>query len=446
MAQNKVPSKRETFSSNFGALMTMIGVAVGLGNVWRFPYMVGKFGGAAFVLFYLVAVFIIGIPALMAEWTLGRHTRKGPLGAFEKGRFPAGKYVGMFLFFIVLCAAGYYSNAIGWVGYYGISQVLNALGIKMNPAVILPPDRGFNATSLLLQLFMTGIVIFASAIVLTKGLKKGIEKVSKFIMPTLFAILIILIIRALTLPGAAEGVRWYMGGFRFKDLSGSVMAAALGQAIFSLSLGGTFMVVYGSYLDKSTSIPKNAIFTGIGDLLAGLLAGFAIFPAVFAFGLEPDSGPGLVFFTLPKIFSMMSAGWLFGLLFFLGLFGVAYLSDVAAFEVLVAGLTDNTRIGRTHAVWLICGIVYLLAIPPMINFKIFVPWDLIFGSGMQTLGATLAVITTVWCLKRSEALKEIADGSQKSLPLFLYWWMRIVIPCAVLFVGINWLFESVFHG
>ena len=142
----------------------------------------------------------------------------------------------------------------------------------------------------------------------------------------------------------------------------------------------------------------------------------------------------------------MSAGWLFGLLFFLGLFGVAYLSDVAAFEVLVAGLTDNTRIGRTHAVWLICGIVYLLAIPPMINFKIFVPWDLIFGSGMQTLGATLAVITTVWCLKRSEALKEIADGSQKSLPLFLYWWMRIVIPCAVLFVGINWLFESVFHG
>ena len=252
MAQDKVPSKRETFSSNFGALMTMIGVAVGLGNVWRFPYMVGKFGGAAFVLFYLVAVFIIGIPALMAEWTLGRHTRKGPLGAFEKGGFPAGKYVGMFLFFIVLCAAGYYSNAIGWVGYYGISQVLNALGVEMNPAVILPPDRGFNATSLLLQLFMTGIVIFASAIVLTKGLKKGIEKVSKFIMPTLFAILIILIIRALTLPGAAEGVRWYMGGFRFKDLSGSVMAAALGQAIFSLSLGGTFMVVYGSYLDKAT--------------------------------------------------------------------------------------------------------------------------------------------------------------------------------------------------
>ncbi len=446
MKRNRVPSRRETFSSNFGLLMTMIGVAVGLGNVWRFPYMVGKFGGVAFVLVYLVTVFTIGIPALMAEWTLGRHTRKGTLGAFEKGGFPFGKYVGMFLFFVVLCATGYYSNAIGWVGYYGINQVVNALGVKMNPAAILPPEGGFEATSFSLQLLMTGIVIFACAMVLTKGLKKGIEKVSKFITPTLFAIMIILIIRALTLPGAAEGVKWYMGGFRLKDVSGPVMAAALGQTIFSLSLGGTFMVVYGSYLDKSTSIPKNTTFTGIGDLLAGLLAGFAIFPAVFAFGLEPGSGPGLIFFTLPKIFSMMSAGWLFGLLFFLGLFGVAYLSDVAAFEVLVAGLTDNTGIRRARAVWLICGVVYLLAIPPMINFKIFIPWDLTFGSGMQTLGATLAVVTTVWCLKRSQALKELAEGSEKPFPVFLYWWMRIVIPCAVLFVGVHWLFESVFHN
>jgi NSS family neurotransmitter:Na+ symporter len=240
-------------------------------------------------------------------------------------------------------------------------------------------------------------------------------------------------------------LKWYIGDFKLKNLTGSVMAAALGHAIFSLSLGGTFMVIYGSYLANSTSIPKNSAFTAVGDLIAGLLAGFAIFPAVFAFGLEPGSGPGLIFSTLPKTFALMPAGPLFGLFFFFGLFGAAYLSAVAAFEVLVAGITDNTQLKRKRAVWLICGVVMLLAIPSMINLKIFVPWDLFFGSGMQTLGALLAVVTTVWCIKRSEALKEFAEGAKRPLPLFLYWWMRIVIPFAVLFVGLNWLLESVFH-
>jgi len=436
--------KRETFTSNFGLLMTMIGVAVGLGNVWRFPYMVGKFGGAAFVFFYLLAVFFIGIPAMMAEWTLGRYTRRGTLGAFAKGGFPGGKYVGVFLFCIVICATGYYSVSLGWVAYYALGEIVKGLGGQLNSGAILPPNAGFNLTSFFLQLLMTSIVIFTCGIILVKGLRKGIEKVSKLIMPALLTILIILIIRAITLEGASEGIKWYIGGFRFRELTGSVMAAALGQAVFSMSLGGTFMVIYGSYLDKGSNIPKNAIFTGIGDTVAGLLAGFAIFPAVFAFGLEPASGPSLIFHTLPKTFAMMPAGWLFGLIFFLGLFGAAYLSDVAAFEVLVGGIVDNTKLSRKNAVLLICAIVFVLAIPPLINFKIFVPWDLTFGSGMQTLGALLAVITAVWCIKRSKALKELSEGTGKPFPLFLYWWMRIVIPIAILFIGINWLLEFLF--
>ena len=437
--------KRETFASNFGLLMTMIGVAVGLGNVWRFPYMVGKFGGAAFVFFYLLAVFFIGIPAMMAEWTLGRYTRRGTLGAFKKGGFPGGKYVGAFFFFIVICATGYYSVTLGWVAYYALGEIVKAFGGQLNTVAIIPPDAGFNLYSFLLQLLMTSIVIFTCGIILVKGLRKGIEKVSKFIMPSLLAILIILIIRAITLEGASEGIKWYIGGFKFRALTGSVMAAALGQAVFSMSLGGTFMVIYGSYLGKGNNIPKNAVYTGIGDTVAGLLAGFAIFPAVFAFGLEPASGPSLIFSTLPKTFAMMPAGWLFGLIFFLGLFGAAYLSDVAAFEVLVGGIVDNTKLDRKRAVLLICTIVFVLAIPPLINFKIFVPWDLTFGSGMQTLGALLAVITTVWCIKRAEALKELSEGTGRRFPLFLYWWMRIVIPLAILFVGINWLLEYIFR-
>ncbi len=423
----------------------MIGVAVGLGAVWRFPYMVGKFGGAAFVLFYMMIIFFVGIPALMAEWTLGRHTRRGTLGAFDKGGFPGGKFIGAFLFFIVFWATGYYSNALGWVGFHGLSELLNIFGVNLNASAILPPQEGFNLTSLLLQLLMTACVILCCGIVLIKGLRKGIEKASRWIVPVLFLILIILIVRSITLKGAGEGIKWYVGSFRFSELKPSVMAAALGMAFFSMSLGGTFMVIYGSYLNKQANILKNSVFTGIAASVAGLLAGFAIFPAVFAFGLEPSSGPGLIFETLPKTFSMMPAGPLFGLLFFFGLFGAAYLSDVAAFEVLVGGFVDNTQVERKKAVFITCLVVFVLPVPPMINFKIFLPWDLTFGSGMQALGSLLAVITAVWCIKRSDALKELSEGRTKSFPRFLYWWMRIVIPAAILFVGINWLLESVFR-
>jgi NSS family neurotransmitter:Na+ symporter len=210
-----------------------------------------------------------------------------------------------------------------------------------------------------------------------------------------------------------------------------------------MSLGGTFMVIYGSYCEKKAVISKNAVFTGIAASMAGLLAGFAIFPAVFAFGLEPSSGPGLIFSTLPKTFDLMPAGWVFGMLFFVGLFGAAYLSDVAAFEVLVGGFLDNTRFSRKRAVISICAIVYVLAIPPMINMKVFVPWDLTFGSGMQALGSLLAVVTAAWFIKRYEFLKEI-NIRKSFFQMFLYWWLRIIVPAAILFVGINWVLESVF--
>jgi NSS family neurotransmitter:Na+ symporter len=437
-------TKRETFATNFGLLMTMIGVAVGLGNVWRFPYMVGKFGGAAFVIFYLAAVIFIGIPALMAEWTLGRHTRRGPLGAFQRAGFPAGKFVGIFLFFVVLCAVSYYSVCLGWVGYYAFGELIKPFSGLLNSASILPPTVGFNSKSFFLQLLMTALVIFTCGIVLVKGLRRGIEKVSKVVMPLLLIIFLVLIARSCTLKGAVEGIRWYIGGFRFGDLKGSTMAAALGQAVFSMSLGGTMMVVYGSYLRKDSNIPKNAFFTGMGDMVAGLLAGFAIFPAVFAFGLEPASGPTLIFSTLPKIFAALPAGWFFGLIFFLGLFGAAYLSDVAAFEVLVAGIVDNTRLKRKKATLLICTTSFILAIPPLMNLKIFVPWDLTFGSGMQTLGSLLAVITAAWCIKRAEVLKGLTEGMRNPFSVVIYWWMRIVIPAAIIFVGVNWLLESLF--
>ena len=212
-------------------------------------------------------------------------------------------------------------------------------------------------------------------------------------------------------------MHWYILKFSFADLTPGVMVAAMGQAIFSLSLGGTFMVVYGSYLDPRENLSRGAALTAVGDTTAGLLAGLAIFPAVFALGLEPSSGPGLIFITLPSVFAAIPLGWLFGFLFFAAVFGAAYLSAVAAFEVLVAGLTDNTRLTRVRAVWTMGAVVFALSIPPSINNRIFIPWDLTFGSGMQTLGALLAVITLGWCVNRSSLLRELSRaGNGWSLP------------------------------
>jgi len=167
------PARRETFSSRFGLLMTMIGVAVGLGNVWRFPYMAGEFGGAPFVLFYVLMAAFVGVPALMAEWTLGRATGHGPVGAFETAGAPAGRFIGWAFFAVVIAAVGYYSNAIGWVLFYALSSIIRGFGLSFDASIILPPDTGFAWTSILLQLLMTGTVIGACALVLVRGLRKG---------------------------------------------------------------------------------------------------------------------------------------------------------------------------------------------------------------------------------------------------------------------------------
>lgn len=434
---------RETFASRFGGLMTIVGVSVGLGHVWRFPYMVGKFGGAAFVLFYTLVSIVIGVPALMAEFALGRYARRGPVGAFQRGGLPFGRYVGWFFFFVVTAATGYYSAVIGWVLYYTLGQAAIAAHVPFNPAAILPPDHGFALESFLLQLACTGIVLLACAVVLLKGVRKGIEVVSTIVLPAMTIVTILVMVRSLTLPGAMAGVRWYLLEFRFADLTANVMAAAIGHAIFALSLGGTFMVVYGSYLHADERLARPAVWTVIGDTGSSLIAGLAVIPAVFAFKVAPAAGPGLIFDTLPRVFAAMPAGWLFGSLFFLSLLGAGYLSDIGAVEVLVAGLTDNTRITRTRAVWMTCAACFVLAIPPSINNGIFVPWDLTFGSGMQTLGSLLAVVTVGWYLDRTAALKELFGAGAQPVPMWVFNWIRFGIPVVILGVGVYWLLTQV---
>lgn len=434
---------RETFATRFGVLMTMLGVAVGLGNVWRFPYLVGRYGGAAFVVVYLLIAFVICVPALMGEWALGRQTRRGTVGAFAGAGVPGGRGLGWFLFVVVIAATAYYTNVVGWVLYYAIGEIMAGIGRPWDSAAVLPPPSGFSPRSFGLQVACSAAVILTCAIVLARGLRSGIERVSRVVMPLLFGILLVLIVRSLTLEGAGEGVRWFVGKVRWSDITPTVVVAALGQAVFSISLGGTFMVTYGSYLGDRDDLGRSAALTVTGDTLVGFLAGLVIFPAVFAFGLEPGSGPGLLFDTLPRVFAQMPLGWLFGLLFFLGLFGAAYLSDVAAFEVLVAGLTDNTRLDRRRAVWLLAGVVFVVSLVPMINLDIFLRWDLTFGSGMQTLGAVAAALTAGWAMHRGTLLRQLAGDRTAGWRHWLPFWLRYVVPGAILAVGVWWLLSDV---
>lgn len=435
-------TSRETFASRAGALATMIGVAVGLGNVWRFPYMVGRYGGAAFVLVYVLIAVFVGIPALMAEWSLGRQTRKGTLGAFQGVGVPGGRSLGWILAAVVLAAVAYYNTAIGWVLFHGLDQLLTPVGPPLDAGRILPPAAGFDPISLGLQLVFTGLVLALQAVVLARGLREGVERASRVITPVLFASLLVLLVRSLTLPGAWEGVRWFLA-FEPENVTAAGTMAALGQVVFSLALGGTFMVTYGSYLDARTDLRSDAALTVAGDTTAGLLAGLALFPAVLALGLEPASGPGLLFVTLPELFGRLPAGWTFGTLFFGSLAGAALLSGIAAYEVLVAGLCDALGWSRMRAIRTVAASALALAIPPMVNLEIFVPWDLTFGSGGQTFGAVLAVATVGWAMRRGDLLRQLGGDHPTRFDRLLAGWLRWVVPSAVLAASVWWLLSEV---
>ena len=298
--------------------------------------------------------------------------------------------------------------------HFGLASVVSAVGVDLGPAAILPPDTGFNRTSFLLQVACTGLVI-----------------------------LLVLIVRSVTLPGADAGLHRYIGTFAWRDLTPAVMVAATGQAIFPLSLGGTFMVTHGSYMEERAPLLGSAVWTVFGDTAAGLMAGFIIFPAVFAFGMNPGSGPGLLFDTFPKVFAQMPGGALFGALFFFGLFGAAYLSDIAAFEVLVAGLVDNLGMDRKRAVRLMAVLVGVVALVPMLNLKVFVLWDLTFGSGMQALGALLTVLTAGWFFRRGALLEQLGDAGPARTALVVS--IRYLVPLAMLAVAIWWLLADALH-
>lgn len=431
---------RPRFGSAFGLLMTFIGVAVGLGNVWRFPYMAGAFGGGAFLLVYLFLLFAFGIPALMAELALGRMTRRGPMGAFVRIGMPGGSVIGWALFVTVLMALSYYTVVVGWVLRYALVSVTGAIRS-------IEPDSFFEAVlgGFWGQFLMTGIVLALVAAVLLMGIKKGVERVSKIGMPLLFLLLLILIARSLTLPGAAAGLKYYLYP-EFSMIDAGVIAAALGQLFFSLALGGTFLVTYASYLSEDVDLKRSAVSIGVGETFASVLAGFVILPAAVALGIDVGSGPALTFVTAPSIFARVPAGDVFATFFFVLVFFAAFLSAVAGFEVLVAGVADEHGWNRKAAVVIFCAAALPLGVVPMQSLDYIVKSDLFWGSTMQPIGSALALIGLAWIVGLGRALEEANKGNRgRPIGRFWFYWVKYVVPVGIgviLAVGLREVFRT----
>lgn len=344
------------WASKMGFILATAGAAIGLGNLWKFPYLMGRNGGFPFLIAYLVFICILGVPVMITEMSLGRKTGHNPVLAYNTIH-PHARIVGYFGVLAAFVILSYYAVIGGWIIKYFVSYTFTAQAPADFSAFIGKPLEPL--IWFFLFMLLTGIICYFGV--------DGIEKTSKLMMPALFIILIIIIIRGMTLPGAEKGLAFIFSP-RFDDFSIGSVSAALGQVFYSLSLCMGITITYGSYLEKEVNIPKSCINIAILDSAIAILAGIAIFPAVFASNLEPASGPSLIFVTLPKVFEAMTGGPVFAALFFILVFFAALTSAVALLEVSASFVIGTWRWSRKKAVFLLTAAIFLLGIPSSLSF------------------------------------------------------------------------------
>jgi len=439
----RLARQRETWATKVGSILALIGVAVGLGNVWRFPYMLGKFGGAAFLMVYLLLVLFIGIPALWAEFTVARYTKSGPAMAFVRAGLPGGKYVGILLVIVAIAAVSYYLVVIGWVLWYMIASIA---GLYANVSA----GEFFNNTlgSIGIQAAMDILVLLFIAVIILGGVRKGIERASKIFMPFFYVAFIILLVRVLTLPGADKGLAYYLRP-DWSMLTPMTILAALGQVFFSLGLGATWIFIYSSYISDDQDLISSGLWTAFGDTVAAFIAGLVVLPAVFVFNIDPTSGPPLLFITLPEVFKQIPGGAIFATLFFLALFLVAVLSAIPGFEIVIDAFREWFGWSRKKTTIFMVVIEFLLGLPSMYSVDYLLYNDLFWGSTMLPIGSIFAMVTFAWILGKGKALSELKKGSKIKLSSgfenFLYYWVKFVLPVFVVLVIIyGWI--SFFSG
>ncbi|SFD02732.1 sodium-dependent transporter [Clostridium uliginosum] len=341
-------SKREKFSSGLTVFLATLSSAVGLGNIWMFPYVTGKNGGAAFIIIYLICVVLVGMPVLISEFIIGRGTRKNVYGAIStitnKKKF---KSIGVIAILATYSLLFFYTVVVGWV----YSYVFKALVGSFKGVTLEQASNIFNTTSAgaISSIIWQFIAVAVGGAILVLGVKGGIEKLTKTLMPVLVILLVVCAFTSLTLPGSMEGVKFLIKP-DFSKVHIGVVLSALGLAFFKLSVGTGTMITYGSYYTDDNNLIATASKVAISDTIVSLLAGLAIFPAVFSFGMEPSSGPGLLFNTVPLIFSKMPGGWILSIIFFLLTSMAATMAMISLLEVLIVFFNEELKIERKKAV------------------------------------------------------------------------------------------------
>ncbi len=425
--------ERESWGSRIGFVLASIGYAVGIGNLWRFPSMVGKYGGGIFLLFYLLVVILIGIPMLSIEISLGKATRKDPVGAYKllRPRTPwfLNGYVNVLTNLVI---TGYVAPVAGWIAAYFFKSLAGVFS-RMSPGEIETYYQTFTSNPLEVTLW-TLILIGGLVVVLLRGVRKGVERINKILMPGLFLILLFLITRSLSLEGAGRGIAFYLKP-DFSKFTVEAALAAVGQAFFSMGIALSAAHIFGSYMRKQDKIVPNAVIIGMSDLFIAVLAGFMIFPIVFAFGLDPGSGFGLTFITMPNIFNQLPLGNLIAATFYLLFFLAAFTSFLGGTEAIVAHLKDQWNIPRKSGTFVMAGLVLTIAVLASTSTKVFEKVDYACNNIFLILGALLMVIFVgrVWPLKEFFATAEV-----RTKPARIFWLIIIKYFAPVMLILI-WL-------
>ena len=368
---------RSQWGSRLGFILAATGSAIGLGAIWKFPYVAATNGGGAFLLIYLLICLSVGLALMMGEMALGRAAGNNAVGSFRDlrgGRWPLVGMIGVLVCFLIY---SFYSVVGGWTIAY-IGKSISGSILSTDAKFLSDTFSRFITDPLMPLLYHAAFAGLTLAVVLG-GVQKGIENLSKFLMPALFVLMLVLIVRGLTLPGAMEGLLYFVTP-DFSKVTGDMLVDAMGLAFFSLSLGMGIMITYGSYVDKTSDLLGSSLWVIGLTVMTCFLAGLMVLPAVFAFGFDPSAGPGLTFITMPAVFAQMPGGHVFGVMFFFLLLVAALTSSVSLLEVVVSYVMDEFKVGRKAAAWIVSIMVFLLGIPASLSLGIWSEYT-VFGLG-----------------------------------------------------------------
>ncbi len=446
---------REQFKSRLGFILISAGCAIGIGNVWRFPYIVGNNGGGAFVLFYIFFLLVIGIPIMTMEFAVGRASRKSSTRSFktlekkrQKWHFHGymsliGTYMLMF----------FYTTVAGWMMYYFVKMAAGSFDNASKEQISTTFDNLKSNPSIMI--FWMILIVLIGFFVCSIGLQKGVEKITKPMMIALLVIMVILAVHGVTMNGALEGLKFYLvpDFGKMKEIGIiNVVVAALNQAFFTLSLGIGSMAIFGSYLDKNRSLLGESISIAVLDTFVAIVSGLIIFPACFSFGVNPDSGPSLIFITLPNIFASMNGGRLWGTFFFIFMSFAALSTVIAVFENILSSCMDMWNWSRKKAALINVFVLILGSIPCILGFNLlsgFKPFggtsnimdleDFIVSNLMLPIGS---LVYTLFCTTKlgwgfDNYISEVNCGEGMKMPRFIKNYCKYVLPVVIIFLIIN---------